>query len=93
MGQVLDVTPIGPVIVGTVPVLTVIVPTSCPVHLGWVGMPLGATSIEYGSEEPFSIPVSVPFKRTVPVGKPMVTGPVTDVPDWLSVHVIRPVTF
>ena len=85
MVQLLDVTAMGPVIVETTPALTVMVPTSSPVHLGWVGMPFGATAMVYGSDVPVSVPVSVPFSRTVPLGKPMRTGPVTDVPDWVSV--------
>jgi hypothetical protein len=80
MVQLLDVTAMGPVMVETVPELTVIVPPSCPVHVGCVGMPRGATAMEYGSDVPLSVPVNVPFSRTVPVGKPMRTVPVTEVP-------------
>jgi hypothetical protein len=93
MVQLLDLTAMGPVIVEIAPELTVIVPPSSPVHLGWVGTPFGATAMVYESDVPVSVPVRVPFSRTVPLGRLMRAGPVTDVPDWVRSHVIRPVTF
>jgi hypothetical protein len=93
MVQLLDLKAIGPVIVETAPEFTVMVPASSPVHVGWVGTPFGATAMVYGSDVPVSVPVRVPFSSTVPLGRPMRTGPVTDVADWVRSHVIRPVTF
>ena len=37
MLQLVDLTAMGPIIVETVPVVTVIVPPSCPVHAGCSG--------------------------------------------------------
>src|ERR671930_2733844 len=55
-------------------------------------MPPGATAIVYASDGPVIVPVSDPFSSTVPLGSARITGPVTALPDCVSVHVVRAVT-
>src|SRR5436190_2959189 len=42
------------------------------------------------SAEPVSVPLKVPFMRTMPDGSPIETGPVIAVPFCESTHVMRP---
>src|SRR5262245_35811330 len=82
---------IGPIILDTVPTVTVIVPPSWPVHDGWFGTPPGLTVIVYGNVVPASVPVRKPLNSTVPLGRPTSTGPLTLlVALCVSVHVMRP---
>ena len=90
--QVVEVTVYPPVSVDVVPVRAVIVPPSCPAHAGCVGIPCCPTEIVYASDEPLSVPVRKPFKRTTPLGSRTSTGPETDAPDCVSVHTISDVT-
>ena len=51
-------------------------------------MPPGATPIVPASDDPVSIPTKLPFMRTIPDGKAVVTVPLTLVPFCASVQVI-----
>src|SRR5581483_6759529 len=89
IGQLAEVTLMGPVMVEAAPTMTVMVPASWPVQAGCAGMPPGATEIVYGSDDPVSVPVRNPFNRTVPLGRLSSTGPETDVSACVRVHLMR----
>ena len=74
----LDVTVSEPLSVEVTPMLAVIVPPIWPEQFGCVWMPPGLTEIVEAREEPESVPVRKPFRRTVPLLRPSKTGPVTE---------------
>src|SRR5580692_7534336 len=90
--HVAEVSAYPPVSVGVAPEPAIIVPPSCPTHVGCVGMLPGPTEIVYVSVDPVSVPVRNPLRSTMPSGSLTSTGPVTPVPDCVSVHTIWAVT-
>ncbi|HEY2906099.1 MAG TPA: hypothetical protein VGJ29_09375 [Vicinamibacterales bacterium] len=57
-----------------------IVPTNCPVQSGCEGMPPAPTEIAYANVAAvavalLTVPVSIPFNSTIPLGSETVTGP------------------
>lgn len=85
-GQLLEIKDIDPDILV---VVTFIVPPNCPLHAGCDGTPSVVTRIVYASDDPVRVPVSAPFSRTTPFGKPTSTGPVTPVAACVSIQVMR----